>query len=197
ATSRHPLLGSPQHAQHLHRQFTTEWLQICEHAANQRDSAAAPAAAHCGRHVSLVVLGWASLLAGAPQAYREAHGLGFERLMASSVFKSRHLLRDAVDGIINRGFLTKDSPSAQHAAARAVLRGLIAGATAGFRLDGPMSNVHAALSLLARASFEGEALACARFWTSDYPHRRGCFHVLHAWLGAFPGSLGGILEMLA
>ncbi|CAE8588142.1 unnamed protein product [Polarella glacialis] len=176
ATSRHPLLGSPQHAQHLHRQFTTEWLQICEHAANQRDSAAAPAAAHCGRHVSLVVLGWASLLAGAPQAYREAHGLGFERLMASSVFKSRHLLRDAVDGIINRGFLTKDSPSAQHAAARAVLRGLIAGAAAG----------------LARASFEGEVGGLQSLGL------RSILDVgLSPSLGAFPGSLGGILEMLA
>ncbi|CAK0873250.1 unnamed protein product [Prorocentrum cordatum] len=193
---RHPLLGSPEDAKRLHRAFTTGWIEMCEHVDASR-GVARPDLVHCARLASLGVLGWASMLAAMPQAYRDEHGLGFERIVSSSLLRSSRLAEDAARDIVERGFLLKDAPNRQHGAARSALHGLLAAAAAGFRLEGPLSGFQAAMSTLMGAAFEEQAEASAHFWTSDYASHRRCFFVLHGWLAAFPMHLPELLGLLA
>ena len=84
AAERHPVLQSAECSQHLHRLLASEWHDACE--AGGRHGASA-AAGYRGR-MSLLLLGWAALLAAAPPEVREARGLGFERILGSSVLRS-------------------------------------------------------------------------------------------------------------
>ncbi|CAK0798231.1 unnamed protein product [Prorocentrum cordatum] len=193
---QHPLLGSPEDARRLHRAFTTGWLEVCEHVGASRGSAR-PDLVHCARLASLGVLGWASMLAAMPQAYRDEHGLGFERIVSSSLLRSSRLFSEAARDIVDRGFLLRDAPNRQHGAARSAFHGLLAAAAEGFRLEGPLCGVHAAMSTLMSAVFEGQVEASEYFWTSDYASQKRCFQVLHGWLAGFPMHLPELLGLLA
>lgn len=196
---QHILLRSADCMTHLHKLFTSEWLNVCQLAVGHHGGqgpVASQDVVHCGRAAAVVVLGWAALIAFLQPAYQDSRGLGFERLAKSAVFKSPHLLVDAVRDIVGRGFLVRDAACRHHTAVRAVLRSLVAGVAQSFRLDAAVPGVHVAVSDLAEAVYAGDSVAAERVWTLDYPGQQGCFFVLQSWLLKFPSDFDSFLRLV-
>lgn len=192
---RHPLLSDcVENVQHVHKLLSSEWADLCERASDNHGGTLAPAVRHCAQMASIGLLGWVALLAAAPADYRERYDLGIDKLI-SCVTRSQHLVEAAVDGLLARGFVTRDAPNREHSAVRALLRSFVGAVATRLRLD-RAPGLQLAMSRMMRAAHDGEVATTLQFWSEEYPEGQGCAQVLHTWLGKFPNGLEAMLELI-
>eukprot|EP00929_Paragymnodinium_shiwhaense_P006638 TRINITY_DN11045_c0_g1_i1.p1 TRINITY_DN11045_c0_g1~~TRINITY_DN11045_c0_g1_i1.p1 ORF type:complete len:3077 (+),score=722.35 TRINITY_DN11045_c0_g1_i1:129-9359(+) len=193
----HPLLSDADTMQHLHRQLSSDWVAVCEHAAGGYNRKPSPSSIHCARMASTGHLAWLALVSMAPPEISQP--LHLDRITLSLAADNPRLFADGIDDIVKRRYLLRDAPNREHGVARAVMRTFVGAASSAMRvlrLDPAALGVQAPLSKLMEEVFRDDSEAGLSFWMEDCAYRRDCFSVLHDWMASLPVGLPALLELL-